>query len=165
MSDKVVLAYISKQRAYVINCPECGQSETFHVTEIPPTRPNPFKYICPCGISSSVRLVGFRGGERKPVELVSSFVRATDPGKVRTLCTVLDISVKGMRVSAEPVKNLAAGEEIDISIILDDDQRTKLELPSKIQRLNQDNGQLTIAFEFLNLDPSSQGILGDYLKS
>ena len=150
MTEPFLEAFISQDRTFSLRCPSCYAWRQHDVCELPAGFPNPLLYECECGAVATLRLVGYRMAKRKPTSLVASFSRPSQNGRVRTLGTVLDISAKGMRFSTEPVRDMELGEELNISLILDDTKRTKLKLRSKVQRLNRDEGNFEVAVEFFN---------------
>ncbi|MBI4401932.1 MAG: PilZ domain-containing protein [Nitrospirae bacterium] len=157
-------AYIAQDRTYTIHCPHCNRTKKFSLSEIPRGSPNPFRYDCACGSTSSVLLVGFRASPRKTVNLPGSLIRASDTRKLRFLCTVQDISAKGMRLSTEPIKDLRRAEVIHVSIVLDNQARSKLDLPSRIRRISPAKDHLTLAVEFLALNPQHRDALDAYMQ-
>lgn len=162
---RTLQAYITQHRTYVIHCPNCNRAQAFRIADIPPDRPSPFQHECSCGIPSMVHLVGFRASERKRVKLTGSFVRVADSRNCPMTCRVLDISVKGLRLTTtEPVKNLSRAEILKIAVILDDRRRTHLDLFAKIRRVTPAKTHLTIAVEFLPLDHRHRTALESYLR-
>ncbi len=165
IGHRTLQAYITQHRTYVIHCPKCNQAQAFRIADIPPDRPNPFPYHCACGTTSMVHLVGFRASERKRVNLEGSFVRVADSRNIQMICTILDISVKGLRLTTtEPVKNLSRAEILKISLVLDDRRRTHLDIFAKIRRVTPAKAHLTIAVEFLPLDHRHRAALESYLR-
>lgn len=165
MREQILEAYISHHRTYSISCLRCNRTQRFRTADIPPSRPNPFTHKCPCGVYWNVRLVGMRGGHRKLVTLAGSLVRATDPRKIRVFCTILNISRKGLWLSTEPIKNLTKGEVIQVSLVLDNKKRTRLELPGKIGRIGQAKNHWYLAVEFLPLPTRYLEIIDTYVGS
>jgi hypothetical protein len=156
-------AYLSPRNSYVICCPHCRGSHEFLADQIPPKMSNPFTYTCSCGESLHVRLVAFRG-YRKPVNLVASFTLSSPNRKLHMLCTVHDISVKGMRVTTDLIKHIAKDELVKASVILDDEAGTKLEFPARIARISQEPHRLTLGMEFM-VTTRQEDVLGTYVRS
>ena len=144
----VVEAFITNHSSFTLQCPHCQRIEDLKLSEISPTHPNPFDCHCPCGAHFTVRLVGFRAGHRKHVNLAASWVRASQSKHVRRLCAVLDLSFRGMRFTTDFTKDLAVGDDISVSLVLDDPARTKLELPARVKRVTRSRPHLTVAVEF-----------------
>jgi hypothetical protein len=159
--DNRVEAYLSKRNSYVILCPHCNAAREFLADEIPPKMSNPFSFTCSCGETLRVRLVAFRG-YRKAVNLVGSFMLASSTRKIQMLCTVHDISMKGMRVSTDLIKQISKDEQIKASIILDDETGTKLEMPARIARVSEEQNRLTLGLEFMPTSRQEE-LLGDYI--
>lgn len=164
--EETVEAYISKDRTYSIFCPHCSLSQTFRIEDIPRDRPNPFTYDCPCGKVWQVRLVGFRKGERKRVKLTANFMRLSDPLKIKTMCTVEDISRTGMRLSTvEPPGKLSRDDVVKILVVLDRPRRTPFEFQAKVRRIIPAKSHQTIAVEFHSLSNDQRDILEGYLQA
>jgi PilZ domain len=161
--DSCLQAYLSTRNSYVIRCPHCRGSREFLADQIPAKMSNPFTYTCSCGESLHVRLVAFRG-YRKPVNLVASFTLSSLNRKIQMLCTVHDISVKGMRVTTDLIKHIAKDEVVKASIILDDEAGTKLEFPARIARVTPEHHRLTLGMEFM-VTTRQEDVLGNYVKS
>jgi hypothetical protein len=161
--DSRLQAYLSKRNSYVIVCPHCSSSREFLADEIPAKMSNPFTYICSCGESVRLRLVAFRG-YRKPVNLVGSFMLSSSSWKLQMLCTVHDISVKGMRVTTDLIDQLTKDEVVRASIVLDDQACTKLELPARIKRISSERNRLTLGMEFMPTVRQEE-VLGSYLRA
>jgi hypothetical protein len=159
--DNRVEAYLSKRNSYIILCPHCSASREFLADEIPPKMSNPFSFTCSCGETLHVHLVAFRG-YRKPVDLVGSFTLTSSTRKIQMLCTVHDISVKGMRVSTDLIKHISKDEQIKTSIILDDETGTKLEMPARIARVSEEQNRLTLGVEFMPTSRQEE-LLGSYI--
>lgn len=159
-----VEAYIAQDRTYKISCPYCNRTKKFALSEIPPDSPHPFLYDCVCGSTASVLLVGFRASPRKRVNLAGSWMRASDSRRQRFLCTVQDISAKGMRLSTEPIRDLHPADVIQVSVVLDDQARSKLDLPARIRRISPAKDHLTLAVEFLSLNPQHRDALDAYMQ-
>jgi PilZ domain len=159
-----VQAYITTQRTYVIRCPHCLRSRQYRVAEIPPDRPNPFAYDCPfCAAPSFVDLVGFRSGLRRRVHLPASFTVAGDNPRVLRLGTVLDISLTGLRLVTEPIKQLAKAESLHVTVVLDDQARSRLKFAAAIRRVSQSGHSMIVAVHFTSLKPEHRYILDRYL--
>lgn len=161
----VIEGYLSKDRTFTIQCPSCNKVRTQHLDDLPSDTQPPYSYDCSCGRMSRYRLVGYRSAHRKPSNLVASFSRSSQNGKVQSLCTVLDISVKGLRFSTDPVKNLVKGETITVSLILDDARRSKLTLTSKIKRINPTKKHLAVSVEYVEPTDAQLDTLRSYVIS
>lgn len=144
----VVEAFITNHKSFTLQCPGCQRIEDLKVSEISPTQPNPFDCQCPCGAHFMVRLVGFRTGQRKHVHLAASWVRASQSKHIRRLCAVLDLSFRGMRFTTDFTKELTVGDDISVSLVLDNRARNKLELPARVKRVTRSEAHLTVAVEF-----------------
>jgi PilZ domain len=80
------------------------------------------------------------------------------------LCTVHDISLKGMRVTTDLVKHIVKDEMIKASIVLDDEPHTRLEMPARIRRVTPEQNRLTLGVEFLPT-ARQEDVLGSYVSS
>lgn len=164
--DAVILeAFISNHSTFVVECPTCRRVETVRLRDLPQDPPTPLECQCPCGARLLVRLVGFRGSHRKSVRLAASFTRRDDPRPIRRFATVLDLSVKGMRFSTDHVKNLRVNDEIMLSLVLDDGNRTKLDLSASVRRITPEHERITVAIEFHPLGPHHLKVLRAYLEA
>ena len=162
LTPNQVEAPLSNRNSYVIVCPHCRASRELLAEEIPPKMSNPFNFTCSCGETLHVRLVAFRS-YRKPVNLTGSFMLVSSSRKLQMLCAVHDISLKGMRVSTDLIKQIAKDEQIKASIILDDDTGTKLEMPARIARVTQEPHRLTLGVEFMPTSRQEE-ILASYIS-
>jgi hypothetical protein len=159
-----VQSYITTQRTYVIRCPHCNRSRQYRVSDIPPDRPNPFAYDCPfCAAPSFVDLVGFRAGLRRRVHLPVSFTLAGETPRLLRLGTVLDISLTGLRLMTEPIKQLARAEGLNLAVVLDDQARSRLKIAGSIRRVTQSGPSMLVAVHFQSLKPEYRYILDRYL--
>lgn len=164
--DAVILeAFISNHSTFVVECPTCRHAETVRLRDLPPDPPNPLQCHCPCGARLLVRLVGFRGSHRKTVRLAASFTRRDDARPIRRFATVLDLSVKGMRFSTEYSKNLRVNDEVMVSLVLDDGDRTKLDCSASVRRITPEQDRVTVAIEFHPLSPHHANVLRAYLAA
>jgi hypothetical protein len=162
MTEQLIEVYLSPQETFLVVCPHCNQSKIFKPDDLPPNSPNPFKYECPCGVSSNV-LLNYRRTYRKDVKLAGSFTLPSESKKIERICTVLDISATGMQIVTDYFKNISEGQPIDATIIFDDKLRTRLELRCVVRHIIPDNARRRLRLEFVNLNPHQQQVLGAYL--
>lgn len=160
-----VQAFITNHSSCTIQCPRCDRVEELTLGEISSAHSNSFECQCPCGAHFTVRLVGFRAGHRKRVNLAASWARASEPKPIRRLCAVLDLSFRGMRFTTDFAKDLAVGEDINVSLILDDEKRAKLELPAVVKRVSRTQTQFTVAVEFQGASNEHLDMLRRYTAS
>ena len=159
-----VQSYITTQRTYVIRCPHCNRSRQYRVADIPPDRPNPFAYDCPfCAAPSFVDLVGFRSGNRRRVHLPATFTLPGQNPRLVRLGTVLDISLTGLRLMTEPIKQLLKAETVQVTVVLDDPARSRLRLSAAIRRVGESGQAMIVAVHFTSLKPEYRYILDRYL--
>ena len=78
---------------------------------------------------------------------------------------MLDLSVRGMRFSTEYSKNLRVEDEITVSLVLDDGDRTKLDCSASVRRITRDEERVTVAVEFHPLSPQDAKVLRAYLAA
>lgn len=163
-TPKPVPAFITIQQTYVVRCPNCHHSRQFRVAEIPAGRPDPFRYDCPnCGASSTVQLIGFRSSNRKPARLTVSFTGGRETPRLVRLGTVLDISLSGMRLITEPLEEIRKGEVLQLSVVLDDQVRSRLQISGTVRRTSRTKDSMEIAVHFLALKPEHRYILDRYV--
>jgi hypothetical protein len=163
-TPKPVQAFITIQQTYVIRCPSCHQSRQFRVAEIPAGRPDPFRYDCAgCGASSAVQLIGFRSSNRRPARLTVSFSWGRETPRLVRLGTVVDISLTGMRLVTEPLDEIRRGEVLQMSLVLDDQIRSRLHVTATVKRTSQTRNSMEIAVHFLALKPEHRYVLDRYV--
>ncbi len=153
-----------ESKTFLAICDRCGFSRELHLSDFDLDREDPFQYECACGNKCRV-ILSQRGMPRKPVKLICSFKLTADPRKVDRFTTVLDVSGNGMRLETDPIKNIAAGESLTATILLDTKQKTKLELPCVIRRIIAEKPRLVLGVEFQSLTDDQHRILQPYLTS
>jgi hypothetical protein len=89
----------------------------------------------------------------------------SEPKKIERLCEVLDISDLGMRVMIDHSKTIAKGQLIHIRVILDDAQRSKLDLPGIVCSITPDSRRLMLGLRFEGLNEAQKQALGYYTMS
>ena len=163
MNRDEVQAYISKTGTYSIECPSCFTAKAYPLANLPPGHPNPFSHTCPCGKTLTVRLVGMRHGHRKRARLAASVQRTAGIGGPPVIATVEDISISGVRVATERIRNLQKGEVLNFTCVLDTKARTKLTLPSKVRRITGNESRVILALEYVRLTQDQHALLEAYL--
>ena len=133
--------------------------------DLPASSLNPFPCECSCGAAFSVRLVGFRAAPRKAVNLAASFVSNSDRRSIKRLCAVGDLSVKGLRLTTDAITGPSVGEDVKISLVLDDNKRTKVEVAGTVRRVLSAKTQLTVGVEFQPVKAPAFDILESYTTS
>ena len=160
MEQEIRQGYLSKTNSYLVACPYCWHSRDMKAADLPAALPNPFLCKCPCGKSFRIQLIAFRKKWRKSVDLVGSLTLRSGSIKAQMPCIVHDISIKGVRVSIEPVKHLSADAFVQAFILLDNQTANRLEIPCKIRRIIPDKNRLILGMEFQALDASQIETLG-----
>ena len=125
---------------------------------------DPFQYECTCGNQCRV-ILSQRGAPRKRVNLICSFKLSADPRKVDRFATVLDVSANGMRIGTDPIKNITTGEALGATILLDNKEKTKLELPCVIRRIIEEKPRLVLGVEFQTLTEEQRRVLTPYVTA
>jgi hypothetical protein len=112
----------SQSKTFLAMCERCGSSRELHFSDFSLDTEDPFQHKCACGNMCRVFL-SQRGAPRKQVKPICSFKLFADPGKMSRFATVLDVSMNGLRIEADPIKSIATGEALSATILLDDKQK------------------------------------------
>jgi hypothetical protein len=75
----------------------------------------------------------------------------------------LDISLTGLRLITEPIKPLAKAETLNLTVVLDDQARSRLKIAAAIRRVVQSGHSMLVAVHFQSLKPEYRYILDRYL--
>jgi hypothetical protein len=160
MSDLVV--HLAPAKTYVINCPECHRITDGSAQNLPADFCNPFVFECSCGHSEKV-LLNFRKTHRKPCRLSGEYCFVLDNMEVKGVCTILDLSKRGIRFEAKYLDKLQAGLSLRVIITLDDMSHTRLLVPGVIRWFKVFKKRAVVAVEFDQLSAHQQSVLGFYL--
>lgn len=152
----------SQSKTFLALCEQCGSSKELHLSDFDLDTEDPFQHECTCGNQCRV-ILSYRGAPRKQVNLICSFKLSADPGKVARFSTVLDVSANGLRIETDPIKNLDTGESLLATILLDDKQKTKLELPCVVRRIIKEKPNLVLGVEFQALTDDQRRVLAPYV--
>ena len=164
MDENLLSPDEAPSKTFLALCELCGSSKELHLSDFSLDTEDPFQYACACGNTCRV-ILSQRGAPRKPVKLICSFKLSADPGKVSRFATVLDVSANGLRLEADPIKSLATGEALIATVLLDDKQKTKLELPCVIRRIIKEKPSLVMGVEFQALTDDQRRVLAPYLTA
>ena len=164
MTEQLIEAHLSSQKTFAVTCLHCNQLKIFKLSDLPPDIPNPFGYDCPCGAALKIMLDS-RNTYRKNINLAGSFTVPSETKKIQRFFNTLDISATGMRIETDYVKTIAKGLILDATLILQDKQRTKLDLACVVQGIVPSPNRLILGLEFKNLNPYQQQALGAYLMA
>jgi hypothetical protein len=164
MGELIVQAYVSTEHTFCVTCPKCKREKLLRLSDFPPNATSPLPYPCACGVSLKIML-NYRKTPRKLVRLVGVFTVPSEPKKIERLCEVLDISDLGMRITIDYCKTIVQGRLIITRIILDDAQRSKLDLPCVVCSITPDNRRLMLGLRFEGLNESQKQALGYYTMS
>lgn len=154
----------SQSKTFLARCERCGASKELHLSDFSLDTEDPFQYQCTCGNQCRV-ILSHRGAPRKKVKLICSFKLSADPGKANRFATVLDVSANGLRIETDPIKSIATGEVLIATILLDDKQKTKLELPCTIRRIIEEKPRLVMGVEFQTLTDDQRRVLIPYMTA
>jgi hypothetical protein len=163
MTPPMETVYLSSRRTYEISCSDCGARREVHASKVPHTR-EPYRHQCACGTVSLVRLVSFRCAPRKDVHLPAVLVRKTRNSSIRIPVVVENLSVKGLRVKAEPTRQFN-DQEVKILMVVPGKARTVLDVPCKVRRVLATQPELRLALEFQGLNPEEEHALAEYLTT
>ena len=159
MEEQLLQVTVTPAKTFLVVCPHCNQSKEFNLDELPPDRPNPFPFECPCGIPSRV-LLNTRKNYRKNVKLAG---KLTLPSGAKENGLVLDISKTGLRIRLVSSQTILTGQLIDVHFALDDKSRTDLDVRGVVRRVTSEQGRLMLGLEFEPLNAHQQEVLGFYL--
>lgn len=154
----------SQSKTFQAICELCGSAKELRLSDFSLDTEDPFQYVCTCGSKCRV-ILSQRGAPRKQVKLICSFKLSADPGKVNRFATVLDVSTNGLRIETDPIKSIATGEALIATILLDDKQKTKLELPCAIRRIIEEKPRLVMGVEFQTLTDDQRRVLTPYVTA
>ena len=154
----------SQSKTFLVKCDHCGATRELHLSDFALDADDPFQYACACGNTCRAVLSQPRA-LRKTVDLICSFKLVSDPGKVDRFADVIDISASGMRVRTDPIKNIAEGEALTVTILLDKKEKTKVELGGVTRRIIQEKPSLVLGIEFRALTDDQRRVLAHYLTA
>jgi len=100
---------------------------------------------------------------RKPVKLMGTITVPAEDKKIERVCEIYDISDNGMRVVTDFFRTMRPGILFRATIILDDPQRSKLEVPCLVRNMRRDKLSLMMNTEFENLDESQLQAIKSYM--
>ncbi len=164
MEELLVQTYVSTENTFCVTCPKCKDEKLLRLSDFPPDMPHPLAHTCACGVPLKIML-NYRKTPRKCVKLMGIFTVPSEPKKIERFCEVLDISDLGMRVMIDYCKTIAQGQLIHTRIILDDAQRSKLDLPCIVCSITPDNRRLMLGLRFEGLNEPQKQALGYYTMS
>jgi hypothetical protein len=156
--------YISSRKTYVLTCPACQDTKELHVGELPHSS-RPYTHTCQCGVATPMRLISLRAGHRKGVKLAGTLSRSSAKGGVRLFCTVENLSLGGMRITTEPIKQIGQDEVLTVSVVLDEPVKSKLTVRCGLRRMTTEKGHIRLALDFQGLTPAQESLLQHYLAS
>lgn len=154
----------SQSKTFLVKCDRCGAIKELHLSEFALDAEDPFQYACACGNTCRAVLSQPRA-LRKAVDLICSFRRVSDSRKVDQFADVLDISASGMRIQTDPIKNIAEGEALTVTILLSKKEKTKVELCGVVRRIIEDKPRLVLGVEFQALTDDQRRVLAPYLTA
>jgi hypothetical protein len=164
MEELLVQAYVSTENTFCVTCPKCKHEKLLRLSDFPPKAPPPLTYPCACGVSWKIML-NYRKTPRKFVTLLGVFTVPSEPKKIERICEVLDLSDLGMRIRIDHCKTIAQGQLIHTRIILDDAQRSRLDLPCIVRSITPDHHRLMLGLQFEGLNEPQKQALGYYTMS
>jgi len=164
MEELLVQAYVSTENTFCVTCPKCKHEKLLRLSDFPPNAPSPLTCSCACGVSWKIML-NYRKTPRKFVRLTGVFTVPLEPKKIERICEVLDISDLGMRIRIDYCKTIVQGRLILARIILDDAQRSRLDLPCVVRSITPDHRHLMLGLQFEGLNEAQKQALGYYTMS
>ena len=154
----------SHSKTFLAQCDRCGATKELHLTDFALDADDPFQYTCACGNTCRAVLSQPRA-RRKTVDLICSFKLVSDSRKVDQFADVLDISASGMRIQTDPIKNIAEGEALTVTILLSKKEKTKVELCGAVRRIIEDKPRLVLGVEFQALTDDQRRVLAPYVTA
>jgi hypothetical protein len=154
----------SHSKTFLARCEQCGASKELHLCDLDLNADDPFQYTCVCGNACRAVLSQPRA-PRKTANFICSFKVASDARKVDRFADVLDVSASGMRIATDPIKGIAEGESLAATILLDNKQKTKVELRGVIRRIVGDKPRLVLGVEFQDLTDNQRKLLAPYVAA
>jgi hypothetical protein len=164
MEELLVQAYVSTENTFCVTCPKCKHEKLLRLSDFPPKAPPPLTYPCACGVSWKIML-NYRKTPRRFVTLLGVFTVPLEPKKIERICEVFDLSDLGMRIRIDHCKTIAQGQLIHTRIILDDAQRSRLDLPCIVRSITPDHHRLMLGLQFEGLNDAQKQALGYYTMS
>jgi hypothetical protein len=154
----------SQSKTFLAMCERCGATKELHLSDFALDADDPFQYACACGNTCRAVLSQPRA-LRKTVDLICSFKLVSDSRKVDQFADVLDISASGMRIQTDPIKNIAEGEALTVTILLSKKEKTKVELCGVVRRIIEDKPRLVLGVEFQALTDDQRRVLAPYVTA
>ena len=154
----------SQSKTFLVKCDRCGAAKELHLSDFALDADDPFQYACACGNTCRAVLSQPRA-LRRTVDLICSFKRVSDSRKVDQFADVLDISASGMRIQADPIKNIAEGEALTVTILLSKKEKTKVELCGVVRRIIKEKPNLVLGVEFQALTDNQRRVLAPYVTA
>jgi len=154
----------SQSKTFLVKCDRCGATRELHLSDFALDADDPFQYACACGNTCRAVLSQPRA-LRKAVDLICSFKLVSDSRKVDQFADVLDISASGIRLKTDPIKNIAEGAVLAVTILLSKKEKTKVELCGVVRRIIEDKPRLVLGVEFQDLTDDHRRVLAPYVTA
>lgn len=164
MDENQISTDDSQSKTFLVKCDHCGATRELHLSDFALDDDDPFQYACACGNTCRAVLSQPRA-LRKPVDLICSFKLVSDSRKVDRFADTLDISASGMRIQTDPIKNIAEGEALTVTILLSKKEKTKVELCGVVRRIIEEKPRLVLGVEFQTLTDDQRRVLAPYVTA
>jgi hypothetical protein len=128
--EQKIVCFVEPGGEAVVYCPKCGEGQTLDTRERANTS---FKASCKCGALLKGRLE-YRKSYRKNVSLAGSY-RVRGSG-VRGKIIVENVSMKGVGFTCLRKHNLQAGDQLDVTFVLDNRQKSTVKLWVKVMNID-----------------------------
>ena len=151
-----------RYKTFLAAC-QCGFSKELEYSDFK-SGEDPFHYDCSCGKTCKV-IRNLRRSARRKVSLIGRVGRSLDSGKADWFGTVLDISLFGMLIKTDAIKNIAEDESLSSTILLNDTLKTKLEFEGQVRRVVSDNNCSLLGIEFRHMTVPVAESLAIYLAA
>ncbi len=148
--------YVNNENKAVFICPACTKARTLDVSKFLAVKSNArIRAKCPCGHTYSVILE-----RRKYYRKATNFagVYTTRHDKREWPISITNLSRSGLEFTTSNVKNLKAGDQVDIEFRLDDSKKSLIKKRVTIRKIQ---GQ-QVGAEFFSIDQYDKAI-GFYL--
>ena len=158
-TTEVVPVRATPGKAFVVRCPHCSHGTEFPGSAARATNEPPFEFTCLCGRQLRVQ-VDIRRTLRKRVQLTGAVT--FPPARESEVCTVEDLSLKGIGLSVYPPSAATVGEPAVLRMVMNDPRRSRMVLKGVVRRLVKSGPRLIIGIEFDALPPNEAEVLAFY---
>ncbi len=131
-SVKPVKVYVTQNNLAAIRCPECGKQKNIEVSKLKKNQKN-IMVKCTCGFSFPI-VFEKRQHYRKMVNFLGHYTE-DNSSVTQNPIVIEDISRTGIRFRTPRQNQLSLRQKITVHFVLDDDQRTSLNVDVTVVRV------------------------------